>query len=96
MGNPQDLSNKILFLDPTESGRLAAWLSQLERVPAINLGRWHSLCLGSDYIGHRELAHLMDCAPPVGFAMQIIRGTCEVTALGVEVVIRGVAGVEVP
>ena len=74
-----DLSNKILFLNPRERVRLAVWLSQLEPVLAINPGRWQQLCDGStDYVSHKELAHLMDVATPAGYAMDIIRGTCEV------------------
>ena len=75
----QDLSNKILFLNPEERARLGAWLSQLEPVRAINPGRWQQLSDGStDYISHTELAHLMDVAPPCGFATDIIRGTVEI------------------
>jgi len=96
MDNPQDLSNKILFLDPVERVRLGAWLSTLERVTAINLGRWHQLCDGStEYLSHRELAYLMDWAIPIGYALDIILGDCEIQVVGVDV-IRGVAGVEVP
>ena len=74
-----DLSDKILFLNPQERERLAAWLGQLEPVTAINRGRWQQLCDGStDYISHRELAHLMDVCTPVGYALDIIRGTCSV------------------
>ena len=73
----QDLSKKVLFLNPRERVRLATWLSQLEPVRAINPGRWQQLCDGStDYVSHNELAHLMDVCTPVGYATDIIRGTC--------------------
>ena len=75
----QDLSNRIIDLSPIERERLATWLSQLEPVTAINRGRWVQLTDGStDYISHRELAHLMDVAPPYGMALDIIRGHAEV------------------
>ena len=75
----QDLSNRILDLSPIERQRLATWLSQVDRVTAINRGRWVQLCDGStNYISHNSLAHLMDSAPPVGLALDIIRGHAEV------------------
>ena len=78
----QDLSNRIIDLSPIERQRLAAWLTQLAPVRAINRGRWVQLCDGSSsYISHRELAHLMDVATPCGYALDIIRGTCTVQEL---------------
>ena len=74
-----DLSKKVLFLNPRERVRLATWLSQLESVRAINPGRWQQLCDGStDYISHNELAHLMDVATPCGYALDVIRGSVQV------------------
>ena len=74
-----DLSKKVLFLNPRERVRLAAWLSQLEPVRAINPGRWQQLCDGStDYISQKELQILSDQAQPVSYASDIIRGTVEI------------------
>ena len=82
MSNPRHLNKKYLVINPVERGRLAAWLSTLERIRTINLGRWYQLCDGlTDYVSHRELAELMDCAPPVGFAIDIVRGDCIVSEL---------------
>jgi len=73
---------KVLFLSPRERIRLGAWLSGQERVKAINPGRWTQLVHGStDYISFKELAHLMDCVTPCGYALDIIRGDVKVTIL---------------
>lgn len=72
---PDDLIDKIIFLNASERGRLAAWISRLERVKAINRGRWWQLCEGSTgYLSQRELAHLNDVAIPHGCALDIISG----------------------
>lgn len=73
--------DRVLFLTVPERARLACWLHQYEiPPPGLNRGRWYQLREGmTDYIAFKELAALMDEVPPLGIAMDVIRGNIRVT-----------------
>ena len=73
---PYDPTETIIMLTPRERLRLAAWLTDYDRPPDFNLGRYRLLQqAGSDYISAREMGLLMDEMYPIGSAVDVIRGT---------------------
>jgi hypothetical protein len=78
------VQERVLFLNPPERVRISAWLKDQERVLTVNPGRWQQLKDGStNYISFKELGELMDCCSPCGYALDVIRGTVEVTTFQV-------------
>ena len=76
-----EIGSGIIYLTTQDRDRLSKWLAEVSQPcpPDFNWGRFQFLLLGaSNYISTKELALLMDCLPPIGYACDIIRGEVEV------------------